>query len=349
MSKYGLSRKELDVSTSQLGQPASHVQIHFHQPLLPSVIHLTGYVGFSDRPLIEKFLQSILIPSPITHSCIVLDFSGVIAIETCFATFLARQAHKLSLRSPEVHLYFAGIKNGSNLYASLSQNELHCSWSHDDLGQNPQAPGEVRRIAKNLAFDSMEQALHTYRYANGGGVGMQFMSLSHALDQGQENTFIDNFIGELKTYLPRLDLPLQKRMSRYGLVLRKLVQGQAVACGRYDTEPVFIVLQGEVMIHQSHNLTPKASAPQPVREAICTAVKSVPQLARRLVRQKEEPEDIVPSQCLTSLDIYDQGSRFFTCAHAVGPSCWILDIHPQNRTDLLALHDLAKKACGTKC
>jgi hypothetical protein len=315
-------------------EPGVSPTAHFHQQLVPPMICLTNRVEFTDRPFIARFIENILSMDRPVPSYIVLDFHRVVALETCVATFLAQQARRLALQQPRRHLIITGAKRNSEIGNRLLHGgltECHLANSLQNLPDSLQdLPDNSKTSMEYRAFDSVELFLRISHSVS--PQADRFLSnVSNEVDlpssgADRDNVCISSIIRRLQPLLPDL-----------GLAIWEILPGQAISCGRYAIRPHFLVLSGEVILHDCPIPSLSTSSQQPFRMACSKVLTDLPSWFTR----SAPPRSFPPFKTLTAHRLYDHSSQKYACAHAGNEACWILEADPQNFKGVTALEDMA--------
>jgi hypothetical protein len=312
--------------------------------LLPPIIRLINHVGSTDKPMIYRLIDKAMVLDRPALSYIVLDFDRAITIESCVAQFLERQSRRLVSQSPKVHLVITGTRLGSDIQARLSQAGLHCT---QPLGDS--LPSGKSAYGDNLAFDSVDDFLRICRLSSPkpalppcAALRSEEASSRGAWRHGQERTHISSIMRDLEPHLPMIHLQNEDSMVR-GFAIRKIAQGQAIACGRYAFKPTFLVLCGKVLIQKPHGAPFHALPQQVVRDSCRKMLTYIRNWPRSPIRECENVQGTVNTepQYLAKHEMYDGSSGNFTCAHGATDSCWILEIDPQNKAVVAAVQRVA--------
>jgi hypothetical protein len=312
--------------------------------LLPPIIRLINHVGSTEKPIISRLIEKVMVLDRPALSYIVLDFDRAITIESCVAQFLERQSRRLVSQCPKVHMVITGTRCGSDIQARLSQAGLHCT---RPLGAS--LPSGKSAYGDNLAFDSVDDFLWICRFSSpepalppSAALRSEEASSRGAWCHGQEGTHISSIMRDLEPHLPMTHLQSEDPMVR-GFAIRKVAQGQAIACGRYTLKPIFLVLYGKVLIQKRHEASLHALPQQTVRDSCRNTFTYIRSWSRRPVRERKTAQGTVNTehQYLTEHEMYDGGSGTFTCAHGATGSCWILEVDPQNKAAIAAVRRVA--------
>jgi len=139
-------------------------------------------------------------------------------------------------------------------------------------------------------------------------------------------------------------------MQLVGLKVRKVTQGQAIACGLYPWKPVFLVLEGRVSVRLRHSKKKKKTRTQhSIRHATRMMGKSLLANAREYLNKvfcrKSRPTqaDRLPNTNLIPGGVFGITTPTLACAHAVSKSCWILDVDPINPSGLAIVNQLVAR------
>lgn len=347
--------KAINSSTVELEQLPPQPRSSSCGQMQPPIIRLTGRAGFAVIPPMENFFGKARAIDQNATLCIILDFSTVDTVETCVAKFLGRQASKLARQSPAQFFIIGGLQCGSTVHADLLRGGIECRWHRSDFIAGPWcSPAEATASLSILACERLKKAIRVCRFTNRvrphiSSVGIRTI---HALqgsttNQEQLDSVFRNVVDLLLPHLPGSDLPAHERMDRAGLVIREVSQEEAIACGKYPFQPVFIVLVGQVVVRRLHADPPDSVPQKPIREAALAALKL---LFVRLFRRKCRPGETnaAADTCLTPGDKFDGSSHASSCAYTAGVPCWILDIDPGNEAGLVAVAHLATRATEIK-
>jgi hypothetical protein len=258
----------------------------------------------------------------------VLDFRPVVALNTCVAEFLAKQAQRLAQARPRVYMIVVGVHVGSEIHVRLTKGGIDCDWDSANSLQ-----GLRKESFKTRVFDSREQFLRISHAAGPKEACISYTTSSatyFSLGTGANSTYINDIMQKVMLQLPRTDLSIEQCMVKYGLTLGEILPGHAVSCTWYAYKPIYLVLQGEIIIRNGHDASNRIQ--QPVRAACSRVVSEAFQWCSGFFGHAITPQasQDAPGERLMSLDVYDKHSRGNSCAHPVKRSCWVLFVDPES-------------------
>jgi hypothetical protein len=258
----------------------------------------------------------------------VLDFRHVVALNTCVAEFLAKQARRLAQASPRVYTIVVGIHAGSEVHARLEKGGLDCDCESRNSLQGLSEEGSMTCV-----FDSVEMFLRISHAARPkeACISHTTSSVTRSLPGiGANSGYFSSVVQQIVSHLPATNLSTEQCMVKYGLTICEIFPGHAVSCSWYAYKPTYLVLQGVVIIRNGHGAPNRIQ--QPFRAACWNAANEAFQWCSPFCRRsniRQAPQDAPPKH-LTSLDVYDKHSHGNSCAHAVKKSCWVLFVDPES-------------------
>jgi hypothetical protein len=309
ISVDGSLSKEVDCTVTE-ERPLSS-QSRSYEQMLPPIVRFRRYAGALVIPQMEQMLDDVLAGRYGTVPRIILSLEGVDIIETCAAESIQRQVKRFA--ETETSLYIV-VPRMAPVVHDLRRGKLELRWHSCYSAGNP---------ADNHpnAYETLEAAIRDCRYG----------------------AFPRFFAVERKESLATLTQVIRKRqkvntlvhhianLRSAGLVVRKVDQGEAIACARYPFRPSFIILEGLVAVRGLHAEPSEAAKRRSIREAIPVAVKAV-------FRRQNQTKG--GGTAITEVSRHEAGPKviepsFSSCAHAVSDPCWILDINGKDAIGLV--------------
>jgi anti-anti-sigma regulatory factor len=285
---------------------------------LPSIIRLSRHVGFTDKPLLQRALQKLLAQDKDRPFWVILDLEDATSVDTSVAKFLQSEARRLSLLDPAVRLVFAGARPASDMEARLSR------WA--EVG-----PGNINNFA------TTEQALHAWMFRYHSTPTENLLD-SHAV------LCINSILGrqDLSSSFEKSILN-ENFLLQCGRSVRRVSNGEAIACQRYPLLQSFLVLDGDVIVRSGHDtLAPRLQ--QPIRHAVIQVFQN---LINRLRHRPNCSPHSDPSsngtrcQYLVRGQLFDAGKQRSVCAYAASASCLVLTFDPDTRGGKIIIDRIA--------
>jgi hypothetical protein len=272
---------------------------------LPSIIRLSQHVGFTDKPLLQRAVQTLLARNRGRPFWVILDLEDATSVDTSVADFLQKEARRLSLLDPAVRLIFAGARPGSDIEAKMSRRA--------EVG-----PGGINNFA------TTERALHAwmFRYHS---TPTENLRDPHAV------SCINNILRRQKSSLRFKKTVLDgESLLQWGHSVRRVANGEVIACQRYPLLQSFVVLDGDVIVRSGHD-APVSRLQQPIRYAVIQAFRNFMNRLHRRSRCSQPSSNDIRYQHLTQGQLFDADEQRSVCAYAASASCWVLTFDPNTR------------------
>jgi hypothetical protein len=311
MSIDGNLSKEVDCTVTE-ERPLSS-QSRFSEQMIPSIVRFRRYAGALVIPQMERMLDDMLAGRYGTVLRIILSLEDVDIVETCVAESIERQVKRFAGTQTSLDIVVPRV---APVVHDLRRGKLELRWHSCCSTRNP-ADDHTN------AYETLEVAIRDCRYGA--------FSRSFAVEREESFATLTRVI--LKQQKVNTLVPYIADLRSAGLVVRKVKQGEAIACARYPFRPSFIILEGLVAVRRLHAEPSEAAKRRSIREAISVAVKAA------FHRQNGT---IGGGTAMTEVSRHEAGPQviephFSSCAHAVDDSCWILDIDPVDGKDAIGL------------
>jgi hypothetical protein len=270
-------------------------------------------VGFTDKPLLQRAVQTLLAQNRGKPFWVILDLEDATSVDTSVAEFLQNEARRLSLLDPAVRLVFAGARPGSDIEARMSR------WA--DVG-----PGDTNN------FVTREQALHAWMFR-------YHSTPSESLLDPHAISCIDSILRRrAPSPLCEKSILDGKSLLKCGLSVRRVANGEAIACQRYPLLQSFMVLDGDVIVRSGHDAL-VSRLQQPVRYAVIQVFRS---------SRSDPSSNGIRYQYLSRGQLFDADEQTSVCAYAASASCWVLIFDPDTRGGKMIMDWAADSGVASK-
>jgi hypothetical protein len=305
----GSLSKEVDCTVTE--EPPSSSQSRSNKQMLPLIIRFRRYADSLVIPQMERMLDDVLAGRYGTVRRIILSLEDVDTVETCVAESIQRQVKRFAETQTSLDIV---VPRRAPVVHDLRRGKLELRW-HSCCSAGTPADDHTN------AYETLEIAIRDCRYGA--------FSRSCAVEREESLATLTRVIRLiLEQQKVNTLVPYIADLRSAGLVVRKVDQGEAIACARYPVQPSFIILEGLVAVRRLHADPLEAAERRPIREAIHVAIKAVFRRQDQTIggctampeefRHKAGPEVVKP--------------HISSCAHAVSDSL-ILDIDPVDGKD----------------
>lgn len=286
-----------------------------------------------------------------------MDLNSVRQMETCTVDFFAQLLHRTAGEAGPGLLVLVKPRDAPEVMTRLL-NRLNVR----PLGvQRTDEPNTCATSAL-IVCDSLEDAVVNIQIRDRNAPSIPPLPLvPPGLDQRHvAESYPRRVIDELFSCLLSIDRDHgtylksdASRMDRAGLALRRIRRGDPISCTRYPVRHTFMILQGSVILENSHAGTYRIEAQRPIRDAVYSGMKrsldsfkmvlagwfrSKPDAEEQnLMSEYKKPFEWLTSDCLSEY-----------CARASGDCCWILYVNHDNPKGMMAAQQLAQRFTATK-
>ena len=302
--------KEADCTLTE--ERPSSSQLRSNEQMLPPIIRFRRCADFLVIPQMERMLDDVLAGRYSTVQRIILSLEDVDIVETCVAESIQRQVKRFAETETSLDIV---VPRRTPVIHDLRRGELELRWHSCCSAGNP-ADDHTN------AYETLEDAIRDCRYG----------AFSRSFAVEREKSLATSLAALTQVILEQQNantlVPYIADLHSAGLVVRKVDQGEAIACATYPFQPSFIILEGLVAVRRLHVEPSEAAKRRPIRDAISMAVKAVFHRQGQTIGGCTATTEVF--RCEAGPKVIKPHSS--SCAYAVS-DCWIIDIDPIHGKD----------------